>query len=253
MRSNDQSGFTLLELLVVVAIIAILGALLLPVLSQAKNKGQSAACINNLHQLGMGLQAFLSDHHHYPVNQINKKPASGPESDQFWTGQVAHGAFGIAELSTNFNQNGVWRCPSARWSSDLLRDAAFPPSSYGYNDDKYNSLHTQLRSPDQMFGLQGHYNLDSKSFAPISESEIIAPSDMMAIADSFQADWLFMRRPIEAFEEFGNVLTRHLGKGNVLFCDGHVESPKLSTLFQDTEGAALARWNRDHQPHPAKY
>ena len=39
------------------------------------------------------------------------------------------------------------------------------------------------------------------------------------------------------------------GKLNVVFCDGHVESPTLPFLFTDTSDAALSRWNRDHQPH----
>jgi prepilin-type processing-associated H-X9-DG protein len=38
-------------------------------------------------------------------------------------------------------------------------------------------------------------------------------------------------------------------KVNVVFCDGHVESPPLPFLFTDTSAAALSRWNRDHQPH----
>ncbi len=43
--------------------------------------------------------------------------------------------------------------------------------------------------------------------------------------------------------------TRHQGKANVVFCDGHVEPPTLKFLFEDTSDAALSRWNRDHQPH----
>ncbi|MEI6195830.1 MAG: H-X9-DG-CTERM domain-containing protein [Verrucomicrobiota bacterium] len=39
------------------------------------------------------------------------------------------------------------------------------------------------------------------------------------------------------------------GKANVVFCDGHVESPTLEFLFKDTSAPALSRWNRDHQPH----
>jgi prepilin-type processing-associated H-X9-DG protein len=39
---------------------------------------------------------------------------------------------------------------------------------------------------------------------------------------------------------------------NVVFCDGHVESPTLQFLFADTSAAALSRWNRDHQPHREK-
>jgi len=35
----------------------------------------------------------------------------------------------------------------------------------------------------------------------------------------------------------------------VVFCDGHVESSKLTFPFEDTSGAALVRWNRDHLPH----
>jgi prepilin-type N-terminal cleavage/methylation domain-containing protein/prepilin-type processing-associated H-X9-DG protein len=253
MEKRDRSGFTLLEMLVVVAVIAVVAALLLPSLAGAKGRSQSAVCVNNLRQLGTGLQTFLSDRHHYPVNQLNKKPASGPDSEQFWTGQLLRDAFGISTPPTNFNQNGVWRCPTARWPAELVKGAEFPPSSYGYNDDKYNNSHTQIRDSTQMFGLQGHYDPEAKNFTPIAEGEVIAPSDMMAIADSFQADWLFMRRPIEAFEEFGNARSRHQQKGNVAFCDGHVESPKLTSLFEDMSDAALARWNRDHKPHRDKY
>ena len=42
---------------------------------------------------------------------------------------------------------------------------------------------------------------------------------------------------------------RHQNNANVVFCDGHVESPTLQFLFTDTSDAALSRWNRDHQPH----
>ncbi|HEX3716754.1 MAG TPA: H-X9-DG-CTERM domain-containing protein [Verrucomicrobiae bacterium] len=42
---------------------------------------------------------------------------------------------------------------------------------------------------------------------------------------------------------------RHEGKANVVFCDGHVESPAFKALFDDTTDAALRRWNRDHEPH----
>jgi prepilin-type processing-associated H-X9-DG protein len=39
---------------------------------------------------------------------------------------------------------------------------------------------------------------------------------------------------------------------NVVFCDGHVESPTLKFLFADTSDAALARWNRGHLPRREK-
>jgi len=45
---------------------------------------------------------------------------------------------------------------------------------------------------------------------------------------------------------------RHQGKANMVFCDGHVESPTLKSLFEDTNDTALVRWNRDHLPHHEK-
>src|SRR5262249_45959030 len=50
-RSKDRA-FTLIELLFVIAIIAILAALLFPVFAQARDKARSAACISNLRQMG---------------------------------------------------------------------------------------------------------------------------------------------------------------------------------------------------------
>lgn len=45
---------------------------------------------------------------------------------------------------------------------------------------------------------------------------------------------------------------RHRGKANVVFCDGHVESPTLQFVFEDTNDTALVCWNRDHLPHREK-
>jgi prepilin-type processing-associated H-X9-DG protein len=56
-----QSAFTLVEILVIVAIIGILAALIFPVYQRIQAGGQAAACLSNLRQIGAGLNAYLND------------------------------------------------------------------------------------------------------------------------------------------------------------------------------------------------
>jgi prepilin-type processing-associated H-X9-DG protein len=235
----------------VIAIIALQAALLLPCLTRSTATAQSAACKNNLRQLGISLQIYLAANHCYPVNGRNDtRPASRADSDIFWTGKLAREGLGISQPTTNLFQSGVWQCPSVQWSDSILVGAAHGSTellSYGYNDDRY--IGNGLKNPDKMFGLQGHYSLKTKYISPIAESEVVSSSDMMAIGDGFEGNGLLRRNPIDFFEEWGNILARHQGSANVVFCDGHVESPTLKFLFEDTNADALIHWNRDHQPH----
>ena len=72
----------------------------------------------------------------------------------------------------------------------------------------------------------------------------------MAIGESFDGRVTFDRTLLNK-DKYGN-LNRHQGKANVVFCDGHVESPTLKFLFEDTSDASLVRWNRDHLSHREK-
>ncbi len=84
---------------------------------------------------------------------------------------------------------------------------------------------------------------------------------MMAIGDGFHGnrDQIFSGQNMpwrhDSYTGFFDAATadaRHQGKANMVFCDGHVESPTLKFLFEDTSDAALSRWNRDHLPHREK-
>ena len=58
---KSTPGFTLVDLLVVTAIIAVLASLLLPALGRANRSARSAACLSNLHQIGLALDLYVQD------------------------------------------------------------------------------------------------------------------------------------------------------------------------------------------------
>ena len=58
---QTQKSFTLIELLIVIAIISILAAMLLPALSQSREKAKTIKCASNLRQLGQAIEMYTND------------------------------------------------------------------------------------------------------------------------------------------------------------------------------------------------
>jgi prepilin-type processing-associated H-X9-DG protein/prepilin-type N-terminal cleavage/methylation domain-containing protein len=264
----SRSAFTLIEVLVVVAIIGILAALLLPTLSQAKARAQRIQCGNNLGQLGIAMEQFVSDYHGYPFWAEMAKPPSGyPNSKDGWEGELASYA---SKFQWNTNRQpmqsaGLFHCPSA-----MPPPVPTWPKGLVYTDYGYNAYGIS-RQMDTNGSLGLGRQIDASNTQPgpflvspyeanqlVSDSEIVSPSEMMAIGDGFQSDnrvisdWtcLLWRRTgvLDIAGSTRRAYGRHQGKANVVFCDGHVESPALDFIF-DTSDAALVRWNRDHLPH----
>jgi prepilin-type N-terminal cleavage/methylation domain-containing protein len=109
-----QRGFTLLELLTVMATIAVLAALLLPILGKAKIKAQRTTCLSNLRQLSVAWMLYADDNHgflaeSYPVGN----PDVWVQGDVTKTGEVDNPELIRAGKLFNYNQSlGIYRCPA---------------------------------------------------------------------------------------------------------------------------------------------
>ena len=260
MRGANRDAFTLMELLVVIAIIGILAALLLTAISGARAKARITQCANNLRQLGIALQEFVQDHGAYPLVNGTNYPYAQVHDPQQWFDDLQFDYLSSAGSAGVFQ--GVWRCPS------YSEDFSF---SYGYNAYGLFSLRVaQQPTGTESLGLGGHRTFGrgrtgtsiSLAEPPVRESEVANPADMMAIGDSFlgadesigDGSHLLGRTIFSAGDGVDAASTkrcyaRHRGRANVVFCDGHVESPKLQFLFEATGDDALSRWHRDHLPH----
>jgi general secretion pathway protein G len=83
MQNENERGFTLIEMMIVVAIIAILVAILVPNFMRARAQAQTAACEANLKEIATALELYQTDHQAYPdaqalTNVTNTDPNLGP-------------------------------------------------------------------------------------------------------------------------------------------------------------------------------
>lgn len=128
-----RRGFTLIEILVVIAIVAILAGILFPVFSQAKAKAQQTSCQSNLKQLGSALQIYIQDYDEsYPPVYIDPQTHVIPDSLQEDNAQWK-GLSWTERVYPYVKNEQVYKCPSDGAPAQRLPVNARFLNSYAYN------------------------------------------------------------------------------------------------------------------------
>lgn len=177
-------AFTLMELLVTMAIIALLIALLLTVLNRAKASAQAATCRNNLKQWGQATHLFAADHDDLLPPEGKPTPLEtdlANPSYQAWYVQLPDQlnlpTYASMPWRTNWHispENSIWICPSNRRRCDSssrtnnLFHYCLNQYVNGAGDYNHSAKMANIRRPSQVVWL-----FDSKNLPAVGEENYV--------------------------------------------------------------------------------
>jgi len=191
---RERCGFTLIEVLVVTAILAVMGTLLLPALAQAKSRCQAVACLNNLRQWGLATQLYATEHDDYLPPDGSPNP--GPNATNVgWYIQLP------AELGLTRYHDLSWRTNPAVWPD---RSIWICPANRRRSNGR-NLFH---------YCLNEHVNGTGDDASPVRLGAIEQPSTLV---------WLFDSKNLPAVGGWSFVPTNlHNAGAQFLFLDARV-------------------------------
>jgi prepilin-type N-terminal cleavage/methylation domain-containing protein len=154
---NRPAGFTLVELLVVIGIIALLISILLPSLSAARRQANTVKCAAALKQIGNGFQMYAIDNRGYwpsARDRLTRLSATHHTDWHSWTDLIAKymhksAPTGYSDLNNIRRSSVIWGCPEWTKSTDFasIGNQADAENIYtGYGMQYYPTYYTDHRS-----------------------------------------------------------------------------------------------------------
>jgi prepilin-type N-terminal cleavage/methylation domain-containing protein/prepilin-type processing-associated H-X9-DG protein len=238
---GSDDGFSLLELLVVIAVISVLASIMLPVFAAAKAAGSRAKCAAQLKQLAIAALAYAED------NGSRFVPAA-PDIDAPGGGLIRwHGV--RKDTSSPFDprlgplwqymskSGGLKECPSAPWKSTApaSRDGFESGcGGYGYNRDYVGGSYYRNPFPlsARLASTLSDVRVPSRT---VMFTDAAMPCTTWRIPQIHLIEYSFCEPPYAVmngsttrWRTSPSIHFRHSGRASVAWCDGHVTSEKMS-------------------------
>jgi len=237
MRKHDREAwagaFTLIELLTVIAVIAILAALLLPALAGVKSKGRAISCLSNERQLMLACLLYVGDFNEaLPYNLGAAEIRQLEAKKQFWNWTTPVMSWELDSDNTNavlLTEGGVgpytaraakiYRCPVDSAVSDIQARAGW-------------TARVRSISMNAMVGNAGWYlqaganvnNPDYRQFLKLGQVPL--PAQIFVLTEEHPDsinDGYFLNKP-DSLEWTDLPASYHNGAANLAFADGHLET-----------------------------
>ena len=241
MRKKESNAFTLIELLIVISIIALLTAILMPVLGAARSGSRALACKSNLRQLVIANIGYATENDGFYV----------PAASDMWDNAGLHRWHGQRDaLGEPFDplrgpligylaDGRVKECPlkmefvkGQDWNTNFEQGGG----GYGYNMAYIGSRTSQ--------GTAGSVQAWKDSYAMTARmTEIAAPALTLMFADTAMANsgkslieysfaeppfTVYNGRPVTEFYMSPSIHFRHRGQTNIGWADGHIDRCRMA-------------------------